>query len=68
MEAASGPSPADRLAHDRDAGLALTAAQLAVSVAAVAPSGVNGPSSPWFTVGEAPPDGRPVVGAVGHDG
>jgi hypothetical protein len=66
VEAATGTSPVDEVAQDREAGLAFTAAQLAVSVAAVAPGGVSGPSSPWFAVGEVPPDGRPAPLEIGH--
>ena len=63
VEAAAGTSTAERLEQDRRAGLLFTSSQLLVSVRAV-----GGEQSPWFPVGDAPPDGVPLGTAqVGHD-
>ena len=71
IEAAAGTSPSQRLAQDREAGLLFTSSQLLVSVAGVGPNGQQSPRSPWFAVGDAPADGRPigtiVLGGVGSD-
>jgi hypothetical protein len=67
LTAAAGTSPAARLAADREAGLLFTSSQLLVSVAARAADGRLGPRSPWYPVGDAPADGRPVgTAAPGH--
>lgn len=60
IEAAAGTSPPERLEQDRAAGLLFTSSQLLVSVAAVGPDGSEGPRSPWFPVGDVPPDGVPI--------
>ena len=58
VQVAAGTSPRDRLDKDRKAGVLFTSSQLLVSVSA---RGANseGPWSPWFPVGDVPPDGRP---------
>ena len=67
LTAATGTSPRQRLAQDRDAGLLFTSSQLLVSIAGRDADGRLGPRSPWFPVGDAPADGRPVGTAVsGH--
>ena len=68
LTAAAGTSPAARLASDREAGLLFTSSQLLVSVAARAADGTLGPRSPWFPVGDAPADGRPVPTALSEHG
>jgi hypothetical protein len=60
IQAAAGTSPVERLAQDRAAGLLFTSSQLLVSVAAVDADGEQSPMSPWFPVGDAPVDGRPI--------
>jgi len=60
IEAAAGTSAPERLEQDRAAGLLFTSSQLLVSVAAVGPDGTEGPRSPWFPVGDVPPDGLPI--------
>ena len=60
IQAAAGTSPRERLAQDRAAGLLFTSSQLLVSVAAIGSDGQQSPRSPWFAVGEAPADGRPI--------
>lgn len=53
------------LEQDREAGLLFTSSQLLVSVTAVGRDGAAGPASPWFPVGDVPPDGAPI-GTAGH--
>lgn len=60
LDVAAGTSPARRVRADRDAQVTLTASQLLVSVRATGPEGAEGPASPWYRVGEVPPDGVPV--------
>lgn len=60
VDVAAGTSPPERLAQDREAQVLFTSSQLRVQVAAVAQSGEVGPASPWFAVGDVPPDGRPL--------
>ncbi len=69
LTAANGTSPPERLEQDREAGLLFTSSQLLVSVAARTADGSYGARSPWFPVGDAPADGRPIgTAAPGHDG
>ena len=68
LTAATGTSPAARVEQDREAGLLFTSSQLLVSVAARAADGTLGPRSPWYPVGDAPADGRPVgTASAGHE-
>ena len=68
LTAATGTSPPARLEQDRRAGLLFTSSQLLVSVAARTADGTYGERSPWFPVGDAPADGRPIgTAAPGHD-
>lgn len=60
IQAAAGTSPPERLAQDRAAGLLFTSSQLLVSVAAVSSDGQQSSKSPWFPVGDAPADSRPI--------
>ncbi len=64
IEAAAGTSSPDRLEQDRAAGLIFTSSQLLVSVAPRSADGAVGARSPWFPVGDAPADGRPIAVAA----
>ena len=59
VQAAAGTSSRGRLGADQRAALLFTSSQLLV---AVAPRGAgrSGARSPWFPVGDVPPDGVPV--------
>ncbi len=58
IHVAAGTSPGSRLEKDRKAGLLFTSSQLLVSVSARGAKS-EGPWSPFFPVGDVPPDGRP---------
>ncbi|MDP9408272.1 MAG: hypothetical protein M3P95_10525 [Actinomycetota bacterium] len=65
LQAAAGTSPAERVETDRSAGLLFTSSQLLVAVSARAGER-EGPRSPWFPVGDVPPDGVPLPTGAGH--
>jgi hypothetical protein len=59
VQAAAGTSSRQRLRADQRAALVFTSSKLLVAVAPRA-AGRSGPRSPWFPVGDLPPDGVPL--------
>jgi hypothetical protein len=59
VQAAAGTSSRARLRGDQRAALLFTSSQLLVAVAPRG-EGTSGVRSPWFPVGDVPPDGVPV--------